>query len=136
MAKKKIPQRQLLAPESEPVSKEDAALLSVIHEALLEKKAEDIVQLDVRPLTSLTDFFIICHASADVQVKAIADNVMIRTKQELGEPVWNKEGLDTRRWVILDYVNVVIHIFINELREYYNLERMWNDAISIRIADV
>lgn len=136
MSKKKIPNHQPLAPQSDPVSDDDAALLGVIHQALLEKKAEDIIQLDVRPLTTLTDFFIVCHASTDVQIKAIADNVMVKTKYELGEPVWNKEGLDTRRWVILDYVNVVVHIFKKELREFYNLEKMWNDAVSISIADI
>lgn len=135
MSKEKATGKSLLSPESKPVSKETEQLLRTIHEAILERKAENIIQLDVRELTTLTDFFIICHGSADVHIKAIADNVEQKTKNELGERVWKKEGLDTRRWVILDYVNIVVHIFNEELRSYYNIEKMWNDAIRTQITD-
>lgn len=110
-------------------------LVDVITEALLDKKAEDIVVLDVNGLTTLADKFIICHAQTDVQIKAIADNVQKETKEQLGEAAWKEEGRETRRWIILDYVNVVVHIFKKELREYYGLERMWNDAPSRKIED-
>jgi len=110
-------------------------LIDVISEALLEKLAEDVTILDVRKLTTLTDYFIVCHASSDVQIKAIADNVEDCTREELGEKVWKKEGLETRRWVILDYVNVVVHIFHKEQREYYGIERMWNDAEVTKVED-
>lgn len=103
-------------------------LVEVITEALLEKKGEEITVMDVHQLTTLTDRFVVCHASSDVQIKALANNVLEATKKKLGEVAWKKEGLDSRRWVILDYVNVVVHIFKKELREYYALERMWNDA--------
>lgn len=103
-------------------------LIEVIGEALLDRKAEDITVLDVHKLTTLADKFVICHASTDVQIKAIADNVNKETKEQLNEKAWKEEGRETRRWVILDYVNVVVHIFKKELREYYALERMWNDA--------
>lgn len=103
-------------------------LIEVIGEALLDRKAEDITVLDVHELTTLADKFVICHASTDVQIKAIADNVNKETKEQLNEKAWKEEGRETRRWVILDYVNVVVHIFKKELREYYALERMWNDA--------
>ena len=135
MTKEKATEHSLLSPESKPVSEETEQLLEKIHEALLERKAENIVQLDVRDLTTLTDFFIICHGTADVHVKAIADNIEQKTKYELGERVWKKEGLDSRRWVILDYVNIVVHIFNKELRSFYNLEKMWNDAIRTQITD-
>lgn len=110
-------------------------LMDVITEALLEKKAKDITVLDVNGLTTLADKFVICHAESDVQIKAIADNVQKETKEKLGEKAWKEEGRETRRWVILDYVNVVVHIFKKELREYYALERMWNDAPSRKVED-
>lgn len=110
-------------------------LVDVITEALLEKKAEDVTVLDVHELTTLADHFVVCHASSDVQIKALADNVNKCTAEQLGEKAWKEEGRDTRRWVILDYVNVVVHIFKKELREYYALERMWNDARIIRVTD-
>lgn len=110
-------------------------LIEVIGEALLDRKAEDITVLDVHELTTLADKFVICHANTDVQIKAIADNVNKETKEQLNEKAWKEEGLETRRWVILDYVNVVVHIFKKELREYYALERMWNDADVRKIED-
>ncbi|MGM0546988.1 MAG: ribosome silencing factor [Bacteroidota bacterium] len=110
-------------------------LIEVIGEALLDRKAEDIIVLDVHELTTLADKFVICHASTDVQIKAIADNVNKETREQLNEKAWKEEGRETRRWVILDYVNVVVHIFKKELREYYALERMWNDAPVKKIED-
>lgn len=129
MTKEKTNTGTHLKKDSEPIPNETEALLSTIEEALLEKGAEDILRLDVRGLSSITDFFIVCQASTDVQIKAIADNVTQQTREVLGETVWKKEGMDTKRWVILDYVNVVVHIFNTELRSFYNLEKMWNDAI-------
>ncbi len=110
-------------------------LIEVITEAMLDRKAEDIIILDVHKLTTLADKFIVCHASTDVQIKAIADNINKETQENLGEKAWKEEGRESRRWVILDYVNVVVHIFKKELREYYALERMWNDAPVKRIEE-
>jgi ribosome-associated protein len=110
-------------------------LIECITEALLEKKARDIVLLDVRELTTLTDYFIICHGTSETQIKALANNVLDKTVEKLGEKSWKKEGMDARRWIILDYVNVVIHIFNEEKRSYYGIERMWNDAIRTEIKD-
>ncbi|SMO60930.1 ribosome silencing factor [Fodinibius sediminis] len=110
-------------------------LIEVITDAMLDRKAEDITVLDVHALTTLTDKFVVCHASTDVQIKAIANNVVKETRERLGEKPWKEEGLESRRWVILDYVNVVVHIFKEELREYYGLERMWNDAPVQKIQD-
>lgn len=135
MPKENVPQYQTLSPKSAPVSDETQALLETIHKALLDKNAERIVQLDVRGLSPVTDFFIICSAPTDIQIKTYADSVMESTKKILGESVWKKEGLNARRWVILDYVNVVVHIFKDDLRDYYNLEKMWNDAIITHITE-
>ncbi len=118
------------------VTQNDATdLIAVIGEALLQKKAENILLLDVRKVTTLTDYFIVCHALSDVQAKAIADNVVEETKKKFGENVWRREGQDTNRWIVLDYVNVVVHVFLNETRGYYGLERMWNDAVITEIKD-
>lgn len=110
-------------------------LIEAISKGLLDKKAEDITILDVHELTTLADKFVICHAATDVQIKAIADSVVKQTNEQLGEKPWKEEGRDSRRWVILDYVNVVVHIFKKELREYYALEKMWNDAEIIKVED-
>jgi len=111
-------------------------LLDIITEAMLEKKASNIVILDVHKITTMTDYFVICDAETDVQVKAIAENVSFRTKELADEPAWQKEGFTTRRWVILDYVNVVVHVFQTNLRSFYNLERMWSDAVRTEVQDV
>ena len=110
-------------------------LIEAISTGLLDKKAEEITILDIHELTTLADKFVICHAATDVQIKAIADSVVKQTAEQLGEKPWKEEGRDTRRWVILDYVNVVVHIFKKELREYYALEKMWNDAEIIKVKD-
>ncbi|MFO8030389.1 MAG: ribosome silencing factor [Cyclonatronaceae bacterium] len=110
-------------------------LVTLINEALLEKKAEKVRVLDVRNLTTLTDFFIVCQGNSDTQIKALANNVTEKIKEQTGEHVWRKEGLESRRWVVLDYVDVVVHIFNEETRSFYGLENMWNDAKVIDIAD-
>jgi ribosome-associated protein len=114
---------------------DNTALLDIITEAMLEKKASNVVILDVSKLTSMTDFFVICDAETDTQVKAISENVSVRMKELASEPAWQKEGLDVRRWVILDYVDIVVHVFQTNLRNYYNLEKMWSDAIRTEVVD-
>lgn len=118
-----------------PNQAETNKLTETIGEALLEKQGLDITVLDVRELTSLTDAFVVCHAESDVQIKALADNVAEQTREQLDEKPWQKEGLQERRWVILDYVNVVVHIFKKELRDYYDLERIWGDADITKIEE-
>ncbi|HLR77396.1 MAG TPA: ribosome silencing factor [Balneolaceae bacterium] len=114
---------------------ETRQLTKIIGEALLDKKGEDITVLNVSELTTLTDAFVVCHAGSDVQVKALADSVTESTREQLNEKPWKKEGLEHRRWVILDYVNVVVHIFKQELRDHYALERIWSDAEITKIED-
>lgn len=118
--------------QNRPSTKE---LIEVIGEALLDKKAEEIKLLDVRKITTLTDYFIVCHALSDTQVKAIADNVVFEVKNTFGEYVWRKEGHNVNRWIVLDYVDVVVHVFLGELRGFYGIERMWNDAEISEIKD-
>src|SRR5690625_3244795 len=116
-------------------SADSETLLNAIIEGLLEKKAQYIQLLDVRGLTTLTDFFVVCHGTSDTQIRAIANSVTGKVKEEIGENVWQQEGMDIKRWVILDYVNVVVHIFSKEKREFYGIERMWNDAKITRVED-
>ncbi len=112
-----------------------APLVSLINEALLEKKAEKLRVLDVRKLTTLTDYFIVCQGGSDTQIRALANNVTEKIKEQTGEHVWRKEGLESRKWVVLDYVDVVVHIFNDETRSFYALEKMWNDAEITEIED-
>lgn len=110
-------------------------LIESITEGLLEKKAKDIKLLDIQKLTTLSDFFVVCHGTSETQIRALANSVMDKVKKRTGENVWKQEGMDARRWIILDYVNVVVHIFSEEKREYYGIERMWNDAVISDIVD-
>lgn len=110
-------------------------LLNCISEALLEKKGEDIRQLEVGSISTITDYFLICHAGSDTQVKALASNVIQKVNEELGERPVRREGMDTRRWVTLDYSDVIVHIFLKDLRKYYQLEKMWADAPVKEIVD-
>lgn len=114
---------------------DSSELIESVTNALLEKKARDILVLDVRELTTLTDYFIVCHGTSDTQIRALANSVTENTKKDIGESVWKKEGFEARRWIILDYVNVVVHIFSKEKRDFYGIERMWNDAPVTEIKD-
>lgn len=93
-----------------------------------EKKANEIKILDLRPLTTLTDFFVICSADSTTQVKAIAENIADKLKFEYGENPINIEGFNNLTWVLLDYVDFVVHIFQKKQREFFSLERLWQDA--------
>lgn len=132
-SKEKPSDQFMTDPESETI--DSSALIESITNALHEKKAKEIVLLDVRGLTTLTDYFIVCHGTSETQIRALANIVTEMTKKDIGEAVWKKEGLDARRWIILDYVNVVVHIFSQEKREFYGVERMWNDAVRTELED-
>ena len=95
-----------------------------------EKKAEDLITLNVSKITSLSDYFIICSAKNLIQVKAIADNI----KDNIKEKPWSTEGYENAHWIILDYVDIVVHIFFEETRHYYDLERIWFDAKTVKIS--
>jgi len=98
----------------------------------LEKKAEAVVLLDLRGLSDVCDFFVIATGHADVQVKAIARAVAVGLHRAGQDPV-GSEGLESGRWALLDYVDVVVHVFRPEVRDYYQLERLWDDAPSLAI---
>ena len=108
--------------------------LNHVGSLLLEKHAEDIIILDVQKLTSVTDHVIICTSKSTTQSKAIADHVRQELKDNDVLPL-SLEGYVNLNWVLMDYINVVIHIFLPEYRSFYDLERLWGDADSYRIED-
>ena len=105
-----------------------------ITELIFEKKGYDVVLLNLSKHSSFADYFIICSADSNTQVKAISDEIDKKLKDE-GIRCWHKEGYQTLSWVLLDYVDVVVHVFKKDAREYYNLERLWGDVPIKKIAD-
>ena len=102
-------------------------LLQLAAEAAASKKAIDVVGLDLSGLDGVADYFLICSGSSEPQVKAIADAVEDKLRAAGAKP-WHVEGQEFRRWVLLDFVDVVVHVFHEKTREYYLLERLWGDA--------
>jgi len=104
-------------------------LASIATEGIFEKKGENVIQIDLRNIkNAVADFFIVCHGTSRAQVEAIADSVQIEIKKAVGLNVWKKEGFENAEWILLDYVDVVIHIFQEANRKYYRLEELWADA--------
>ncbi len=99
----------------------------------LTKKAGDVVIMDLRGLTSMADFFVLCSAESDVQIRAIMDAVE-GGMEEKGVNAWHRES-GSPHWVLLDYVDVVLHIFHTSTRTFYNLEKLWGDAKAVRVND-
>jgi len=107
----------------------NSKLFKTILQAIQEKKGEQIVSLDLRKIPeAVSDFFIICQATSTTQVKAIADHVEHLVKENCEEIPYRQEGRMALQWVLVDYVNVVVHIFQPENRKFYRLEEMWSDA--------
>lgn len=103
-----------------------------ITQALYDKKAKDIVALDISQITSLGDYFIICSCSSSVQLRACTDEVEEKM-QELGINVVHKEGYNGGTWILMDYNDVIVHIMLEETREFYSLEKLWSDAVEIEL---
>jgi len=94
-----------------------------------EKKGNDIVRLDLRNLnSSVSDYFIVCNADSSTQVKAIADSVEDEIYKNTQTSPWRKEGQENAEWIILDYFDIVVHIFKTEKRDFYGIEDLWGDA--------
>jgi len=110
-----------------PTPPSAAAVLRAAAEAAVSKKATDLVALDLRTLSGVADYFLICSGSSEPQVKAIAEAVEDQLRARGAKP-WHIEGREGRRWVLLDFVDVVVHVFHEKTREYYLLERLWGDA--------
>jgi len=104
-------------------------IIKTIINAIQDKKGENIVSLDLRKIPeAVADFFIICEATNQPQVRAIADNIEDEVKSQCGEYPYHHEGKDKLQWVLIDYVNVVVHVMLPDSRKFYKLEDMWSDA--------
>ena len=104
-------------------------IIKTIIAAIQDKKGENIISLDLRKINeAVADFFIICEAGNQPQIRAIAENVERLVKENCEEDPYHHEGLNTLQWVLIDYVNVVVHVMLSETRKFYKLEDMWSDA--------
>ncbi len=99
-------------------------------DAMADKRATDITVIDLREVSSMADFFVIGTGESDLQIKAIANGIADQIEEACGETPWKREGMDHLQWVVLDYVDVVVHIFLPEKREHYRIDRLWGEADS------
>ncbi|MGH7230478.1 MAG: ribosome silencing factor [Nitrospiraceae bacterium] len=117
--------RPLIIPESK-------ARAVVIAQASVEKKANDVLILHVAPLTSIADYLVLCSGESDRQVRAISDHVQA-VLSDLGVKPLSVEGLPTSQWILMDFGDVVVHVFRSDIREHYGLEKLWSDAKRVRL---
>ena len=109
----------------------NSKLIKTIINAIQEKKGENIISLDLRKVNeAVADFFIICEASNQPQVRAISEFVEQEMKKKCDEYPYRHEGMKNLQWVLIDYVNVVVHVMLTETRKFYKLEDMWSDAVA------
>jgi ribosome-associated protein len=120
--------------KSEQVSSEN--LSKYIVKGIQEKKGGDIVIIDLRELgNAIADYFVICSGSSDTQVESIAESVEKEVNIEADEKPWHREGFQNKEWILLDYANVVVHIFKHDVRAFFGLEELWGDAVISKIED-
>lgn len=109
-------------------------LSDLVVNGMLEKKAENVVVLDMKNVkNAIADFFVICSGNSDTQVDAIADSVEEMVYKSSKQNPWHKEGKENKEWILLDFVDVVVHVFKKDRRDFYALEELWGDADSIQI---
>ena len=106
-------------------------IIKTIIQAIQQKKGENIISLNLRKIPeAVADFFIICEAGNQPQIRAIAENIERKVKEKCEENPWHHEGYNTLQWVLLDYVNVVVHVMQSDTRKFYKLEEMWSDGVA------
>jgi ribosome-associated protein len=111
------------------INYESEELTSLIIQGMEDTKAKNIMILDLQDVEhSITNYFVICHGSSKPQLEAIADSIVEKTVKNLKAKPWHKEGFENAEWILLDYVDVVVHIFREDRREFYQLEKLWADA--------
>ena len=118
-------------PKSQPINTKYTTeeVKEIIIQSIQDKKGGDIVCLNLRNINeAITDYFIICEADSTVQVKAISDEIYRQVKDQTGQYATHMEGYDYLEWVLLDYLDIVVHIFYKDKRTFYNLEELWSDA--------
>ena len=112
-------------------------LIDSIVDGIQDVKGKDIVILNLSELpNAVTDFFVICSGDSSTQVQSAAESILRKTRDDLKEKPWHQEGTSNAEWVLLDYVNVVVHVFYKEVREFYDLESLWADAERIDIPNI
>ena len=115
---------------------ETKLLIDTIVESLHERKAIDVIGIDLSEIPdTATEYFIICNGDSSTQVQALADNTINKVREVTREKAWHVEGLDNSQWVLLDYINVVVHIFQPEYRTFYDIEGLWVDATQKKFED-
>ena len=115
-----------------PRKKQDASdiLTKAIVKGIQERKGKDILSLNLKKIpNAVSDIFVLCSGTSTTQVEAIADSVEDVVRKTIGDKPWHKEGFENAEWILLDYVNVVVHIFQDHSRIFYNLEKLWDDAV-------
>jgi ribosome-associated protein len=116
---------------------ETELLLKSVLKGIIEKKGLNVLKIDLKKLENrVTDYFVICHGNSTTQVDALCDSVEDTVRAETGQKPWHVEGLDNCFWVLLDYGNVVVHIFLEEYRNFYNLESLWADGKMESVKDI
>jgi ribosome-associated protein len=111
-------------------------LLESVTKGIFAKKGENVLKIDLRKLENrISDYFVICHAQSGTQVSAICDSIEETVHKEVKEKPSHIEGLDNCFWVLLDYGNVIVHVFIEEYRNFYSLESLWADATIKSVED-
>lgn len=111
-------------------------LVNKVVEALEDNKAHQIIKIDLRQIENcFCSFFVICHGTSGTHIAGLTDAVEEKVKQDLGDTPFHAEGINTSRWTVLDYGDVVVHIFDKELRDYYRLEEFWGDGISEEVPE-
>tara|TARA_B100000902_G_scaffold22218_1_gene26772 strand:- start:18557 stop:18934 length:378 start_codon:yes stop_codon:yes gene_type:complete len=109
--------------------KKSEYLVSGIIDSINKNKGKEVVSIDLRKIEqSICDFFIICHGTSSTHITSIAQNIKKEITNKLKEKPWHIEGEDNKEWILLDYFNVVVHIFNKDKRDFYNLENLWADA--------
>lgn len=104
-------------------------LCNLVVKGMLEKKAQNVVVMDLRNVkNAIADYFVICSGNSDTQIDAIAGSIDEQVHQATGQNPWHQEGKEAREWILIDYVDVVAHVFKKDRREYYKLEELWGDA--------
>ncbi|HEY5687795.1 MAG TPA: ribosome silencing factor [Yeosuana sp.] len=104
-------------------------LISVIISSIEDVKGNEISILDLRDIeNTVCDYFIICEGTSNTQVNAISNSIQKKVSKELKDHPWHVEGADNAEWILLDYVNVVVHVFQKHIRDYYDIESLWGDA--------
>ena len=121
-------------PDHSPPVDTEEALARICAEAALEKKAGDVVILDMRGISSFTDFFVIVSGTSEPQIKAIASSVRERVREITGERPLSEDGFPGSQWIIIDYGSVIVHVFHEEKRSVYDIESLWGDARRIPIS--